>query len=156
MVKVTKLNVYKKIKLHKGLPEDLYERYLAKSIHLVCIAQTGLTCCSLYAEHIGGVSHTELEQMVARVNKLNETGTFWPRLPLTIIPEIDSFSPYHREDSHDDLIRTYFVDVVTANQNHIKSTDIALDIHGYPNESIEIAIRALSEDPNIENIWYLI
>jgi hypothetical protein len=55
-----------------------------KEVHIVCSALYGLnTYGALSSEFI---SHEEASAHALRVNKANETGTLYPKAPITIIP----------------------------------------------------------------------
>ncbi len=70
-----------------GAPEKWADLFKNKSLHVVCVAVGGLTTCDLAASTIGGMKQEgEVWPLTKKVNRLGETGTFWPRLPLTVVP----------------------------------------------------------------------
>jgi len=138
---------------------DWIEPFKAKEIHFVCVASGGLTTCDFAASTIGGMDQREaVWPKTRRVNDLGETGTFHPRLPLTVVP-----LPSWEKRPLDDLegfLRKSFQDVAEANCSHIKLRTVVIDLNGwggdYPFEMARrVAEEILSHESTIQKLIFL-
>jgi hypothetical protein len=100
----------------------------------------------------------EVWPLTKRVNTVGETGTFWPRLPLTVLPQTTWQGRAAAEDA-DTFLRKCFVDVAEANRLHIRLPDVFVDLNPYsgqfdPGRALPIAREVLSQDSTIVNLWF--
>ncbi|QCS49245.1 hypothetical protein FEK30_07245 [Picosynechococcus sp. PCC 11901] len=135
------------------------DKFKAKEIHLVCIATGGLTTCDCAASTIGGMSQErEVWPLTKRVNRQGETGTFYPRFPLTVVPLL-KWEDRPEPTDIGDFLRRSFRDVLKANRDYIKLKTLYIDLNGwgsyYPfDQARQIAEEILSGDPGIETIYF--
>lgn len=145
--------------LHEGEPPGWVERFKSGSLHLVCVASGGLTTCDFAASTIGGMRQDEeVWPLTKRVNRLGETGTFWPRLPLTVVPQTTWEGRSDPEDS-EVFLRKCFWDVAEANRLHVKLVDVFVDLNPYGGQfdmekASPIAREVLSRESSILNLWF--
>ncbi len=94
---------------------DWIAAFKSREIHFVCVANGGLTNCDLAAVDIGGMDrHEEVWPLTQRVNDLGETGTFHPRLSMTVVPLI-SWGRRNRPDNIEEFLQKSFEDVAEVN-----------------------------------------
>lgn len=135
------------------------DKFKAKAIHLVCVATGGLTTCDCAASTIGGMNQErEVWPLTKKVNRLGETGTFYPRFPLTVVPLLKWEDRPEPSDT-DDFLRRSFQDVLKANRDYIKLKTLYIDLNGwgsdYPfDRARQIAEEVLSGDPGIETVYF--
>jgi hypothetical protein len=145
--------------IHDKELDNWCDKFKAKEIHLVCVATGGLTTCDCAASTIGGMDqHGEVWPLTKRVNRLGEAGTFYPRLPLTVVPLI-KWEDRPAPDDSDEFLRRSFEDVAKANREYIKLKTLYIDLNGwgsdYPfDRAREIAEIVLARDPDIETIYF--
>lgn len=142
-----------------GEPENWPDVFEAGKLHVVCVAEGGLTTCDLCACTLGGMKQEEeVWPLTKRVNLAGETGTFWPRFPLTVVPQ-----PYWEgrpaPSDLEDFYRASFLDVATANREHVRLGVMFIDLNGYGTEYHFSAARRIAEDvlvcePSIETIYF--
>jgi len=139
--------------------ENWAEKFKAGEIHLVCLAIGGLTICDSAAYRIGGMDQKrEVWPLTRRVNRLGETGTFHPNLPLTVVPLL-SWEDRPARDDVDGFLRTCFEDVAKANREYIKLDTLYVNLSGRPNEypveyANRIAAEVLELEASIETIYF--
>ncbi len=135
------------------------DKFKAKEIHFVCIATGGLTACDFAASTIGGMNQErEVWPLTIKVNRQGETGTFYPRLPLTVVPLLKWKDRPVPTDT-DDFLRRSFRDVLKANCDYIKLKTLFIDLNGWGSDYLfdrarQIAEEILSGDPGIETIYF--
>lgn len=145
--------------IHDKELDNWCDKFKAKEIHLVCVATGGLTTCDCAASTIGGMDqHGEVWPLTKRVNRLGETGTFYPRLPLTVVPLLQWEERPSPADS-DDYLRRCFADVAKANRDYIKCSTLYIDLNGwgsdYPFEQARRIVEdVLAAESNIEMICF--
>lgn len=145
--------------VHDGEPKDWVERFKSNSLHLVCVASGGLSTCDFVASTIGGMrQEQEVWPLTQHVNRLGETGTFWPRLPLTVIPQT-TWDGRGAQENIQAFLRKCFLDVAEANRLHIKLPDMFVDLNPYGGrfdgeKALPIAREVLSQESTIVNIWF--
>lgn len=146
--------------IHQGEPRDWTDLFKQGSLHLVCVASGGLTTCDFAASTIGGMrQEQEVWPLTKKVNRLGETGTFWPRLPLTVVPQT-SWEQRARPDDINAFLRKNFLDVAEANRLHVKLPDLYVDLNPYGGKfemakALPIAREILSLENSIKNVWFL-
>lgn len=146
-------------KIIDGPPKGWPDLFKANSLHVVCVATGGLTTCDFVASTIGGMKQeAEVWPLTKHVNRVGETGTFWPRFPLTVIPQAKW---EHRNDTHDleTFYRRSFDDVAKANREHIRLSEMFVELSGCErgidvNTARRIAEDTLSKEPSIKTIYF--
>ena len=139
--------------------QDWGDKFKAKEIHLVCVATGGLTTCDCAASTIGGMNQErEVWPLTKKVNRAGETGTFYPRFPLTVVPLL-KWEDRPLADDSDGFLRRSFEDVAKANRDYIKLTTLYIDLNGwgseYPyEEALRIAEEVLAGENSIETIYF--
>jgi hypothetical protein len=145
--------------LHEGEPQDWVEKFKDGSLHLVCVAAGGLTTCDFAASTVGGMrQEQEVWPLTKRVNRLGETGTFWPRFPLTVVPQT-SWEGRPAPEDINAFLRKCFFDAAEANRLHIKLPDVFVDLNPYGGQfeivkALPIAREILSRENSISNLWF--
>ena len=140
-------------------PESWVDKFKAKEIHLVCIATGGLTTCDFAASTIGGMDQeSEVWPLTKEVNRVGETGTFYPRLPLTVIPLL-SWDDRTEPTEVDEFLRRSFEDVAKANREYIQLKALYVDLNGWGSDypfkrAREISEEILSKEPTIKEIYF--
>jgi hypothetical protein len=138
---------------------DWPDRFKAKTIHLVCVATGGLTTCDFAASTLGGMNQeAEVWPLTKRVNHLGETGTFWPKLPLTVIPLL-SWEDRPAPQDVDQFLRTAFADVAKANRDYVKLNVLYVDLNGWGSpfdfaRAKRIAQEVLKNETSITEIHF--
>lgn len=139
----------------KGWP-DLFK---TKSLHVVCVATGGLTTCDFVASTLGGMKQElEVWPLTKQVNHTGETGTFWPRFPLTVIP----LTKWEKRDETSDLESFYrrsFTDVAKANREYIKLPEMFIELSGCERgidvqTARKIAEEVLSKETTIQTLFF--
>lgn len=119
-----------KLIYHHELPE-WPKHFTERTIHFVRVAAGGLTACDFAASTIGRMNQeSEVWPLSKQVNRFGETGTFWPRLPLTIVPQLI----WDSRPSHQDMkefLRRCFADVAEANREYVRLTVMLVDLNSY-------------------------
>ena len=147
------------VTIHDKELEDWDKKFMAKEIHLVCVASGGFTICDCAASTVGGMKQMEeVWPLTDRVNQTGETGTFYPRLPLTVVPLLKGKGRPESMDTHD-FLRRSFEDVAKVNREHIKSKTFYIDLNGwssyYPFDAARrMAEEVLCRDSDIETIYF--
>lgn len=146
--------------LHKGEPPNWVERFKNGSLHLVCVASGGLTACDFAASTIGVMrQQEEVWPLTYRVNEMGETGTFWPRLSLTVVPQM-AWETRKKPEDLENFFRTCFLDVAKANRLYVKQADVFVDLNsggGYFDTRIALPIarEILMNESSIKNLWFI-
>ncbi|MEI6809611.1 MAG: hypothetical protein WCN95_12895, partial [bacterium] len=98
---------------------------------LVCVAAGGLTTCDFAASTLGGMrQEEEVWPLTKKVNRLGEVGTFWPKFPLTVIPQLNWEKRPAPVDVEEFLGRI-FRDVAVVNRDSIKLGEMYVDLNGW-------------------------
>ena len=135
------------------------DKFKAKKIHLVCVATSGLTTCDWAASTVGGMDQErEVLPLIKKVNRAGETGTFYPRLPLSVVPLL-KWDDRPAPTDADAFLRSSFEDVAKANREYIQLKTLCIDLNGwgsdYPfDQARQIAEDVLLRDPGIEEICF--
>ena len=136
------------------------ELFKAKTLHLVCVAAGGLTTCDFAASTIGGMDQErELWPLTKRVNREGETGTLWPRFPLTVVPQLKWENRPTPQDK-DQFLRQCFADVAKANRDYIKLEIMYVDLNPYGGDydfkrARTIAEEVLTTEPSIMELYFV-
>jgi hypothetical protein len=145
--------------IHDKEIDNWCDKFKAKEIHLVCVATGGLTTCDCAASTIGGMNQErEVWPLTKRVNRIGETGTFYPKLPLTVVPLL-KWEDRPLPDDPEDFLTRSFQDVAKANREYIKLKTLYIDLNGwgsdYPfDQARQIAEKVLAGDSSIESIYF--
>ena len=136
-----------------------HDGFKLNELHLVCVATGGLSTCDCAASVIGKMNQREEVWPITRqVNQLGETGTFYPRFPLTVVP-LPSWEDREIPDDLEGFLRKCFQDVALANRDYIKQKVLVIDLNGwgssYPFElARKIAVEVLSSESSIESVYF--
>ena len=132
--------------IHDHDLKDWPDKFKAKTIHLVCVAAGGLTTCDFAASTLGGMKQeSEVWPLTKKVNRLGETGTFWPKFPLTVIPLL-SWEDRPAPKDVDEFLRSVFRDVAKANRDHIKLGGMYGDLIGWDTPFDYARARRIAEE----------
>lgn len=147
------------VRLFYGKPPGWVDKYKNNTLHLVCAASLGRTMCDLAASRIGRMKQTqEVWPLTMRVNIHGETGTFWPLLPLTVVPQL-SWPGRHAPVNLDEFLLKCFLDVAEANRDLVRLPDLFVDLNPYGGDfdkesAMPIARDTLAQEGSIKNIWF--
>jgi hypothetical protein len=145
--------------IHDQEIDNWCNKFKAKEIHLVCVAAGGLTTCDCAASTIGGMNQErEVWPLTKKVNRIGETGTFHPRIPLTVVPLL-KWEDRPTPDDPDDFLRRSFQDVAKANRDYIKLKTLYIDLDGWGSaylfdDARRIAETVLAAEPSIDHIYF--
>ena len=142
-------------------PADMIDDIKAGKIHLVCMAQNGLTHLNVYAQMYLGVPADTINYCVNQVNENVATGTLYPVANVSILP-------YKKNGAHIESInlaesRFCIDDVFKANEEYIKAEIILFSMeNSYINTDIVIQvigekIDSIGErDTFVKEVWFLL
>ncbi len=116
--------------------------FIAKQIHLVCIAVNALTTYNVYTTAVGGIPNEEAAKYAEIVNIKNETGTLYPRLNMTIVP----LTIYgDRNDFGNDVImKKHILDCLDSNEKYIKSPTLIFALERRFDFDMDLALKTLN------------
>lgn len=145
-------------KIHDQELTDWQDKFKAREIHLVCVAAGGLTTCDFAASTLGGMDQKDVWPLTLKVNQAGETGTFHPRLPLTVLPLLKWENRPEPSDD-EEFLRQSFRDVVTANREHVKLKTLYIDLNGWGFDydyelARRIAEEVLTNATDVETIYF--
>lgn len=135
------------------------EEFKAKRLHFVCVATGGLTACDFAASTIGGMNQErEVWPLTKKVNRMGETGTFWPRLALTVVP-LPEWEGRSAAEDIDGFLRRCFEDVAKANRDYVKASSLYIDLNGWGSaydfrRARRIAADVLGQEAGIATICF--
>jgi hypothetical protein len=136
-----------------------HDGFKKNELHLVCVATGGLSTCDCAASVIGKMNQREeVWPLTRQVNQLGETGTFYTRFPLSVVP-LPSWEDRQMPDDLEGFLRKSFQDVAVANRDYIKQKVLVIDLNGwgsfYPFElARKIAAEVLSSESSIESVYF--
>jgi len=145
--------------IHDEELKDWPDRFKAKTIHLVCVASGGLTTCDFAASTLGGMrQEAEVWPLTKRVNRMGETGTFWPKLPLTVLPQ----TKWEGRPGPADLeafLTQCFTDVAKANRDHVQLPTLYVDLNAGGGDfdfalARRVAERVLAGEPSVKELYF--
>jgi len=151
--------------VHRGEPDKWPDLFKQGKLHVVCVAAGGFTTCDFVASTLGGMKQEqEVWPLTQLVNQKREVGTFWPRMALTVLPQLSDDRDADLIDIY--VLERYFADVAEVNREYIKLPDVLVDLNSYlkwgnlqkPNDArykraISVAVRVLGAEPSIHNLW---
>ncbi|ALJ00687.1 hypothetical protein [Rufibacter tibetensis] len=128
-----------------GFADDLF----GKRIHLVCPAAIGLSTCGAFVQMDGGLNSEEAEKGVSTVNQMNETGTFYPKMYMTVLP----LSQFGERDDFGNigLMKKHIEDAFEANEKYLKSAELIFDLQDMGGFDSDTALAALIEVSNLKS-----
>ena len=137
--------------------ENWTERFKAGEIHLVCVAVGGLTTCDTAAS-LAGLDQQTVWPLTEKVNHLGETGTFWPKCPLTVLP-LPTWEDRPAPADLDAFLRKCFADVAEANAKYVKLPTLYIDLNGWGFDydfykARRIAEEVLGAEPGVETLYF--
>lgn len=107
-----------KITKSKLVPESITSK---GKYHLVTFAETGFAALSYYGEMFK-IDHESLENFSSRVNENDESGSLYPKAPISIIPR-----RYIRDMDDSDELKRVIVEFLKMNMQIIHAKRILLD-----------------------------
>ncbi|SFG28278.1 hypothetical protein [Pontibacter chinhatensis] len=133
------------------------EDYSNKKLHIVCAAMNGLTFYNVFADRAG--LGPVADEMTKKVNQNNETGTFWPKAALSIIP----LSVYNdRNDvGNREVMRKHIKDVFLAQNKYVKSPNLLFAFEARSDFDNDLAMEVLEEEaaqldcPHTQAIYFI-
>lgn len=127
-------------------PENWSNRFKAREIHVICVSAGGLTSCDYAAATIGGMDqHEEVWPITLKANEDGTATTFFPRLTLTVIPQIISGKRPKPADE-EVFLKDRFHEVAQINREIIGSKTLYVDLNGLnPDCFFESARRSAEE-----------
>ena len=146
------------ITIHECNPPEWPKLFEQRTLHVVCVASGGLTTCDFVASTLGKMrQEQEVWPLTMHVNREGETGTFWPRFALTVVPQF-AWERRVMSENIQSFLRKTFEDVATANREHVRLPDVFLDLNPYGGDyQIELALPVAKEilgaEPSIRNLW---
>jgi hypothetical protein len=118
---------------HEDDSINFIELLKRQECHLVSIAMPGFTCASAYIQFAGGFEVKEAYHFMRIVNEKAETGTFYPKLNLTLLPSPAAsyrgfdLSTYQLGEYPVDHVVHHLLDAFEANSRCIKSKTMYFD-----------------------------
>ena len=122
---------------------ELMADYRQKNIHLVCVAVNALTYFNVFATSIGGISNYLASELSSKVNRLNETGTLYPDLNLTIIP-LTAFNDRNDFGNHE-IMTKHIEDCFTANEQYLKCENVVFALEDRGDFDYNLALKVIIE-----------
>ena len=121
-----KLNIIKNTR-HKNTARPFYEKDLRDGCcHVVTFAEDGFSMFKAWLEFIYGFSVKEGVMLCAKINEADETGTIWPKGPLTAIPRRFCREGLTKDGDLEALERA-LADALKANTMHSKCYKMVFD-----------------------------
>jgi hypothetical protein len=101
---------------------------------------------------------SEVWPLTKKVNREGETGTFWPRLSLTVVPQL-KWESRPAPDDTDGFLRRCFADVAKANRDYVKLSTMYVDLNPYGGEydyarGRRIAEQVMINEPSVAEIYF--
>jgi len=136
------------------------EGFKTNQVHVVCVAAGGLTTCDFLASTVGEMDQNkEVWPLTREVNLKGETGTFWPRFPLTVVPQF-SWEGRGYPDDIDLFLERSFNDVVKANREYIKLDQLYVDLNSYCGSydfemAFRVAEKIFIDQEDIRDVYFM-
>jgi len=148
------------ISVFQKSPADIIEDVKAGKIHIVCMAQNGLTHLNVYAELYYKLPRNLVKECVDLVNFSRETGTLYPKAFITILPKTELRNQNLIPLTFDEL-KKCLEDVFKANEEYLKSEIIYFTLEsGYVdlNSAKMIVNELINENSRkelfVKTIWF--
>ncbi len=146
---------------HQKFPGDIINDVKSGKIHIVCMAQNGMTHLNVYAELYYKLPKPLINQCVDLVNSKKETGTLFPQANISILPKSEMRTEgiiYHHNIID---LENFIDDIFEANQKYLKSEIIYFTLESsYINKSQVLTIiekkivSELTSDSYVKTIWF--
>ena len=139
----------------KGRLTDLDIDFLNKKVHLVCPAVNGVTTYNAFVHGVGGMSIEEAQKIADKVNEINETITFWPKLNMTIIPL--TICGIRNDTGNRKIMEKHINDCFDANKEYIKCNKIVFVFEKGDYFDNELALNVLKNRSrvNFTEVYYV-
>jgi hypothetical protein len=147
---------------HKA-PGDIINEVKSGKIHVVCMAQNGLTHLNVYAELYYKIPRSIVNECVDLVNSKKETGTLFPKAHISILPKSEKRTDWNQNPQtlNREELKTCIDDVFIANQTYLKSEIIYFTLEGHYIDT-HLALRIIrdkianenSNDLYVKTIWF--
>jgi hypothetical protein len=151
------------IETSQKFPGDIINDVKSGKIHIVCMAQNGLTHLNVYAELYYKIPRLIINQCVEHVNLKKETGTLYPHANISIIPKSENYTDWNKNPLRLNVqeLQSCISDVFKANQEYLKSEIIYFTLESsYINKTMALKIiEDFISDMNtdelfVKTIWY--
>lgn len=98
--------------------------------HILTVAEAGFSMLDIYGRHHNGISIEAIQQFADRVNQTDESGTLYPRAPISAVPRrfFRELSSSHDPDVLNDFKR-HIRDFLAANASTIHADRVLVDFH---------------------------
>ena len=112
---------------------DLFPLLRNGSVHYVSVAMPGLTVACSPIEFVGNFDTRQRNDFMMRVNRARETGTFHPRVNITLLPSPSAsylgldVNEYHEGDYPVNTVIDHILDAFRANREYIRSARMHFD-----------------------------
>jgi hypothetical protein len=145
-------------------PEDIINDVKLGKIHVVCMAQNGLTHLNVYAELYLEIPKSIVNQCVDLVNSKKETGTLFPHAYISLLPKSENKSDWNKNPQILNIkeMETCIGDVFITNQKYLKSEIIFFSLEsGYIRKTIALEIikniiaKEKFNELYVKTIWVL-
>ena len=149
------------IKTHQKFPGDIINDVKSGKIHIVCMAQNGLTNLNVYAELHYKLPKPLINQCVDLVNSKKETGTLFPQANISILPKSEMRTDGIKNHHNISELEKFIDDVFEANQEYLKSEIIYFTLESsYINKGqvLDIIEKKIASEINsdlyVKTIWF--
>ncbi len=129
------------------------------NVHFVAVAIGGLTPADAgIRTYFPEMSQPDIWKYYDRVNDLGETGTFYPRFPVTVVP-LTRWENRVVSGNPRDFLERCFRDVIKANDDYIKVKTILVHLgsatgYGYPEAlAINVASSVFSDSFSADTVY---
>ena len=89
--------------------------------HVLTFAETGFAMLNLYAKEFG-IEDKAIENFSVKVNNKNESGSLYPRAPISAVPR-----RYIRDDGSTEALAQQIAEFLQANHSRIKAKKLLFD-----------------------------
>ena len=151
------------IKTNQKFPGDIINDVKSGKIHIVCMAQNGLTHLNVYAELYYKLPKPLINQCVDLVNSKKETGTLYPQANISILPKSEMRTDWNKNPVNITVteLEKFIDDVFKANQEYLKSEIIYFTLESsYINKYQALNIienkieQEINSDLYVKTIWF--
>lgn len=119
--------------------EEFGESLKDSGFHVLTFAETGFSMLNIYGEQYG-FDRDVIEKFSKQVNAKNESGSLYPKAPISVIPR-----HFIREDNYSEALVHQIQVFLKANQQHIKAKKLLFDFRAgvvpFVVDAIKIALH---------------
>ena len=113
---------------------------------MICVAAGGLTSCDYAAATVCGMDQREeVWPVTLKANETGTTATFFPRLTLTVIPQI-TWEKRPKPADEDTFLKARFQEVAQINLEIIRSKTLYVDFNGLNPDCFFASARKYAEE----------